>query len=152
MECPVRHSENREDIGFQLVMVSRRYRKAMDAVFAENDLSDATSLPLRYLARQATPLRQKDLADRLAIEGPTLVRTLDMLVSKGLVRRTEDPDDRRAKLISATDEGRAFLKQISTRFSALRSALFEGIAEADIDATLRLLDQLERNIATHRDG
>jgi MarR family transcriptional regulator for hemolysin len=133
-------------------MVSRRYRKAMDAVFAENDLSDATSLPLRYLARQATPLRQKDLADRLAIEGPTLVRTLDMLVSKGLVRRTEDPDDRRAKLISATDEGRAFLKQISTRFSALRSALFEGIAEADIDATLRLLDQLERNIATHRDG
>ncbi|MCI5039089.1 MAG: MarR family transcriptional regulator [Donghicola eburneus] len=148
----MRHSENREDIGFQLVMVSRRYRKAMDAVFAENDLSDATSLPLRYLARQATPLRQKDLADRLAIEGPTLVRTLDMLVSKGLVRRTEDPDDRRAKLISATDEGRAFLKQISTRFSALRSALFEGIAEADIDATLRLLDQLERNIATHRDG
>jgi MarR family transcriptional regulator for hemolysin len=151
MERPVRHSENREDIGFQLVMVSRRYRKAMDAVFAENDLSDATSLPLRYLARQETPLRQKDLADRLAIEGPTLVRTLDMLVSKGLVRRTEDPDDRRAKLISATDEGRAFLKQISTRFSALRSALFEGIAEADIDATLRLLDQLERNIATHRD-
>ena len=83
MERPVRHSENREDIGFQLVMVSRRYRKAMDAVFAENDLSDATSLPLRYLARQETPLRQKDLADRLAIEGPTLVRTLDMLVSKG---------------------------------------------------------------------
>ncbi|SCM68261.1 MarR family winged helix-turn-helix transcriptional regulator [Donghicola eburneus] len=147
----MRHSENREDIGFQLVMVSRRYRKAMDAVFAENDLSDATSLPLRYLARQETPLRQKDLADRLAIEGPTLVRTLDMLVSKGLVRRTEDPDDRRAKLISATDEGRACLKQISTRFSALRSALFDGIAEADIDATLRLLDQLERNIATHRD-
>ena len=147
----MRHSENREDIGFQLVMVSRRYRKAMDAVFAENDLSDATSLPLRYLARQEAPLRQKDLADRLAIEGPTLVRTLDMLVSKGLVRRTEDPDDRRAKLVSATDEGCAFLKQISTRFSALRSALFDGIAEADIDATLRLLDQLERNIATHRD-
>ena len=139
--------EIREEIGFALVMVSRRYRKEMDAVFAENGLSDATSLPLRYLARQNHPLRQKDLAERLAIEGPTLVRTLDMLVAKGLVRRTEDPDDRRAKLVSATKAGRAFLSNLGARFSALRHELFEGISEQDIEATLRLLQRLEQNIA-----
>lgn len=141
---------NREEIGFHLVLVSRRYRKEMDAIFSENGLSDATSLPLRYLARQNHPLRQKDLAERLAIEGPTLVRSLDTLVAKGLVRRSEDPDDRRAKLVSATKAGRAFLAEISERFAGLRSQLFEGISEGDINATLRLLNRLEQNIAARQ--
>lgn len=141
---------DREALGLQLITVSRRYRKEMDAIFAEQDLSDATSLPLRFLVRQDHPLRQKDLADRLDIEGPTLVRVLDRLADKGLVRRVEDPDDRRAKLISATKEGRAYLASISGMLADLRSELFAGVADEDMEAALRLLAQVEANITTRR--
>ena len=143
-------TENQDEIGFQLVLVSRQYRKEMDAILAECGLSDASSLPLRYLARQSKPLRQKDLAQRLAIEGPTLVRSLDALVAKGLVSRTEDPSDRRAKLVSTTPEGRALLASMAESFARLRSQLFEGVSDADIDAALRLLRQLEQNIAERK--
>lgn len=145
-------SEARETLGLQLVIVTRRYRKEMDAIFAERDLSDATSLPLRFLVRQDRPMRQKELAERLDIEGPTLVRALDTLVSKGLVRRSEDPDDRRAKLVSATREGRAFLDSVAPPLRALRTALFEGVSEEDIEATLRLLGRLEANIGARTRG
>lgn len=140
-------SAHMESLGLQLVVTARRYRKTMDAVFAERDLSDATSLPLRFLARQNHPLRQKDLADRLGIEGPTLVRALDGLVARGLVRRVPDPDDGRAKLVSATREGRALLARVTKQLDPLRESLFDGIDEADLQATLRLLERLNHNIS-----
>lgn len=145
-------SKAREELGLQLIVVSRRYRKEMDAIFADKDLSDATSLPLRFLVRQDRPLRQRDLAEQLDIEGPTLVRVLDTLAQKGLVRRTEDPDDRRAKLVSATKAGRAYLASITPMLSQLRDSLFEGISQEDIDSALRLLNRLEANITAHRRG
>lgn len=135
-----------EDVGLQLITVSRRYRRTMDAIFAESGLSDASTLPLRFLIRQGRPYRQKDLAEKLDIEGPTLVRVLDTLVSQGLVERTEAPGDRRAKLVSVTAAGHAYIEALSDRLHALRSRIFAGVSQQDMDATLRLLATLELNM------
>ncbi|NDW00186.1 MarR family winged helix-turn-helix transcriptional regulator [Salipiger sp. PrR002] len=135
-----------EDVGLQLITVSRRYRRAMDAIFAENGLSDASTLPLRFLIRQGRPYRQKDLAEELDIEGPTLVRVLDTLVAQGLLKRAEDPGDRRAKLVTVTDEGHAYIEALADRLDALRSQIFSGIPQRDIDATLSLLSKLDANM------
>ncbi|MFD2173222.1 MarR family winged helix-turn-helix transcriptional regulator [Rhodobacter lacus] len=142
--------EDLERLGLSLVLMARRYRKEMDAIFAGEELSEATSLPLRFLVREDRILRQKDLAELLDIEGPTLVRVLDTLVARGFVRRTEDPDDRRAKLVSVTHAGRAYLASLGEVLTALRTELFAGIPEDDVAATLRLLGQLEANIAARR--
>ncbi|WP_108258588.1 MarR family winged helix-turn-helix transcriptional regulator [Mangrovicoccus ximenensis] len=136
----------REDLGLQLITVSRRYRRMMDAVFAEHGLSDASTLPLRFLIRQDRPYRQKDLAEELDIEGPTLVRVLDTLVAQGFVQRAEDPGDRRAKLVTATDAGRGFLAALAGRLDLLRGEIFAGVDEADVDSALTLLAQLDANM------
>ncbi len=141
------NAKSREALGLQLVITTRRYRRQLDAIFARRGLTDATSLPLRYLAARQHPLRQKDLADKLDIEGPTLVRALDVLVEKGFVRRSEDPDDRRARLVSATKKGRAFLAEIALPLRELRDTLFDGVGDEEIRGTVRLLERLEMNIA-----
>lgn len=51
------------------------------------------------------PVRQKDLAASIGIEGPSLVRLIDTLVIKGLIQRSEDGTDRRAKQLCLTPEG-----------------------------------------------
>ncbi|WP_138469069.1 MarR family winged helix-turn-helix transcriptional regulator [Poseidonocella sp. HB161398] len=136
----------REDLGLQLITVSRRYRRIMDGVFAGHGLSYASTLPLRFLARQDRPYRQKELAGVLDIEGPTLVRVLDTLVAQGFVRRSEDPADRRAKLVSVTAEGHAFLGLLAGRLGELRDEIFAGVPEEEIDAALRLLSRLDANM------
>lgn len=120
----------------------------MDDLFSENDLTDALTLPLRFLAQQERPYRQKELAKVLDVEGPTLVRVLDTLVVRNLVQRTEDPNDRRAKLVSVTTEGHAFLDSLTERLREVRSEIFAGVADEDIDQALRLLVQIEHNIET----
>jgi DNA-binding MarR family transcriptional regulator len=75
---------------------------------------EATGLPfnrtraLRRLVRE--PLTLKALADSLGTDAPAATVAVNDLERRGLVTRTEHPEDRRAKLVSLTAAGRATLR------------------------------------------
>ena len=50
-------------------------------------------------------MTQAQLARRVAIEQPTMVRTIDRMERDGLVTRAPDPNDRRASRITLTERG-----------------------------------------------
>jgi len=56
------------------------------------------------------------------------------------VRRDEDPDDRRAKTISLTSEGRAVTERMEDELRSLRARVLKGVSRADLEATLRVLN------------
>jgi len=85
-------------------------------------------------------VRQVTLAEHVGIEGPSLVRLLDQLCAAGLVRRDEDPDDRRAKTISLTEEGLAVTARMEQDLRELRARVLKGVSRADLEATLRVLN------------
>ena len=51
-----------------------------------------------------------DLGEHLGVSSPAASQMLDRLVQQGLILRTEDPSDRRAKQIVLTEEGLRVLK------------------------------------------
>jgi DNA-binding MarR family transcriptional regulator len=57
-------------------------------------------------------LTVKELAERLGLSLPGASRAVDALVSRGLLHRREDPDDRRQKRLRATDAGRDALQRL----------------------------------------
>ncbi|MFD0329624.1 MarR family winged helix-turn-helix transcriptional regulator [Streptacidiphilus monticola] len=87
----------------------------MQALILDNDrrrsvaeatgISFARSRALRRLVQR--PLRMSELAAKLATDKPYTTLIVDDLVRRGLVERTTDPDDRRCKLVSLTETGRA---------------------------------------------
>ena len=74
-------------------------------------------------------MTQAQLSRRVAIEQPTMVRTVDRMERDGLVRRTPDPDDRRATRVTLTEHG-----------WNLRDALVPLAAGVNRDATKALTD------------
>lgn len=60
---------------------------------------------LRRIA--ATPCKLRDLAARLGTDAPYTTLIVDDLEKRGLVVRTPHPDDRRSKLVTATEAGLA---------------------------------------------
>lgn len=56
---------------------------------------------------QSGPLTASALVEQLMLDKSQLSRTIGQLEERGLVERTPDPHDRRAQLLSATDEGKA---------------------------------------------
>ncbi|MGW2308521.1 MarR family winged helix-turn-helix transcriptional regulator [Actinomadura luteofluorescens] len=62
---------------------------------------------LRHIAAATAPLSLRDLAERLLTDRPYVTLVVDDLVGRGLVERTENPADRRSKIVTATAAGRA---------------------------------------------
>ena len=52
-----------------------------------------------------------DIGERFDITNAAASQLVDKLVQSGLIRREEDPQDRRAKLLNLTDKGRALIQQ-----------------------------------------
>ncbi len=52
-----------------------------------------------------------DISDRFEISNAAASQHVDNLVQQGLIARTEDPHDRRAKQIQLSDKGRAIIQR-----------------------------------------
>lgn len=84
-------------------------------------------------------LSQAELARRVAIEPPTMVRTIDRMIRDGLVTQVRDPRDARAVVIHLTDRGRALRDELIPLAADVNARALEGL-DADDRATLvRLL-------------
>jgi DNA-binding MarR family transcriptional regulator len=93
---------------------------------AELDLSITQIRLLHLLCRETDEASLKWLADETGNSMPTISRAVDALVHRGLVTRVENPADRRAKTIEATDEAR----EIASRLIDLRLAGLEEFASS----------------------
>jgi DNA-binding MarR family transcriptional regulator len=62
------------------------------------------------LADATGQLRMRDLAAGVLLSRSGLSRLVDRMAAKGLVRREQDPDDRRGTLACITDDGMATLR------------------------------------------
>lgn len=139
-------------VAVSLPTLQRAYRAAADRAVAHLGMSHALAWPLVTISRQGDGMRQGVLAERLGIEAPSLVRSLDQLVEAGFVERHEDAVDRRAKTLHLTDAGAAACAQIETALSDLRVALFERVADADVATCLRVFAVLEQRLGTTVSG
>jgi len=135
--------------GMQLAQMSRGWRAELDRRLAGLGLSQARWLVLLHLARFDEAPTQRELAQSVGVEGPTLARLLDSLEAQGLVQRHAVVEDRRAKKIVLSDSARPLIEQIEAIATALRQELFVGIDEEEARIWLRvhkrILDNLEKN-------
>lgn len=133
-------------IGVTLPILDRAYRAAANQAVAHVGLSQTMAWPLLMIGRHGEGMRQGVLAELLGIEGPSLARSLDQLVEGGFVERREDPADRRAKTMHLTGTGAAACEQIEAALRELRGGLFEGVADADLAACLRVFATLQQRL------
>lgn len=125
---------------------NRRLRALFDMRTRQTGLTLARARTLFALSRRGN-LSQKDLAQELEIETPTLVRVLDGLEKQRLIERRAGDFDRRVKEVHVTPEGEVVGRQVQELARSLRAQLVEGIAEQDLETALRVLLQLNRNLA-----
>ncbi|MDO7926306.1 MULTISPECIES: MarR family winged helix-turn-helix transcriptional regulator [Pseudomonas syringae group] len=121
-----------------MVAASRQWRRICQTTLSTYGISEACAGPLLAIARLGDGVHQVKVAQAAGMESPTLVRLLDQLCSAGIVCRTEDPSDRRAKALSLTEDGRKLAGAIEQELTRLRADVLKGIDSADLEATLRV--------------
>jgi MarR family transcriptional regulator, transcriptional regulator for hemolysin len=117
-----------EPLGRQLAITGKVVRERFDEYLNQHGASLATWAVLRS-AEHEEGLSQRELASRISIESPTLVRHLDRMEDEGLIARRRDEHDRRVVRVWLTAAGRrlyARLRDVAHTVDAqLRSLLSE---------------------------
>jgi MarR family transcriptional regulator, transcriptional regulator for hemolysin len=105
-----------QTLGRSLYLAHRAVHDELDRRLYEHGASVWNWVLLREAANAATDkaggASQRELAELMGIEPPTLVRHLDKLAEEGLVERQPDPDDRRVVRVIVTRAGRKRLAQL----------------------------------------
>jgi DNA-binding MarR family transcriptional regulator len=87
-------------------------------------------------------LSQAELSRVVAIEPPTMVRTIDRMVRDGLATRASDPDDGRRTRIYLTERGRSLRDELIPKAVAVNTATLGRLTPAEGRILLRLLGKL----------
>lgn len=132
-----------------LTQVTRAYKSAADRMAGDYELSQATAWPVIMIGRLGDGVRPGMVAEALGLEPSSLVRLIDHLVDAGLVKRSEDSNDRRARTLHLTADGRRRAAQLEKGLAALRRSLFRGVDRSDIETCLKVLDSLNAAIIEH---
>ena len=85
---------------------------------------------------------QAELSRVVAIEPPTMVRTIDRMVRDGLVTRVADPCDARLSRIFLTDLGRSIKDELLPKAVAVNQRNLERLTPSERRTLRRLLSKL----------
>ena len=119
-----------ELLGQLLLQVHRMSTPELFRQLGELGLSFTQVKALNLLRISDEDVNVKDVADGLHMSLPAMSRSLDKLVQRGYVGRTESEKDRRAKLVRLLPAGRAVLDEIE---QARKSAVEELTATLSDD-------------------
>jgi MarR family transcriptional regulator for hemolysin len=88
-------------------------------------------------------LSQSELADRLGVEGATMVSMVDRLVKAGLVIREPSATDRRVKRVVLTPAGTRLYGQVRDEAGAFRKELLAKMDPKKLLVATELLETLQ---------
>jgi DNA-binding MarR family transcriptional regulator len=89
-----------------------------------------------------------ELSRTLALANSTMTRMVENLVGRGLVRRTEDDQDRRVVRVALTAEGRKLQGSLKEARREIQRLILSEIPEEDRATVLAVLEKL--NTASER--
>lgn len=120
----------------------RRLHQIAVAIFLQE--TDAHGLtPVQYAAMQAvanTPgFDQRTLAGVVGFDTSTIGGVIDRLEARGLVTRSASPNDRRVRLLTLTDAGRALLEAIIPSMLRAQERMLEPLPKRERTEFMRML-------------
>ncbi len=136
----------------ELISFVRATKRLAHVPVTEGPALDRPALMLLYGTVEHGPVRPSALADSLHLDLSTVSRQLATLETSGWVVRERDPDDRRAFLVRATDEGQQVLAvNLAARRDMLKDLLIDWSEDERMEFA-RLLGLLNASLEKRNGG
>jgi MarR family transcriptional regulator for hemolysin len=128
------------DLTLRLIKAKQALAAELNKSLAEFDLTTRAW----WVLAKAEPgvYTQRELSERCEIDKTTMVALVDDLEGRGLLRRTRSETDRRAWIISLTDDGKELRERVRPIVDHVESQMIEAIPAGERDAFLSGLSYL----------
>ena len=130
----------------------RRLQQIAVGVFMEETQAFGVT-PVQFAALNAlvaTPgIDQRTLAASIGFDTSTIGGVVDRLEARGWVKRQVSPEDRRARLLQVTPEGKQLLQELSASVLSTQERILAPLPQAERQEFLRMLKVL---VASNNDA
>jgi DNA-binding MarR family transcriptional regulator len=92
-----------------------------------------------FLLMKTGSMNMTDLSTLMGIDNSTLTRLVDRLVKAGLVRRAQNPDDRRVWLVEITPHGLNAGEKALNLTHEINNLVMKGFTRKEIEIFIRVL-------------
>lgn len=136
-----------EPIGLHLARTAKAVSRAFDAALVEA----GGTLPMWLVLMSLKDRRhgaQRQLAQAVGVEGPTLTHHLNRMEKAGLVTRTRDPENRRVHQVELTEQGEEAFHRLLAAVIAFDEQLRTGLSAREIAAVDSTLTRLATNVGS----
>jgi len=142
--------EQDEPLGFLVHEVANAISQAYGALMAPIGLTRPQMRVLIWVDRRPG-ISQAKLSELIGSSAMAMTGLLDRMEAKNLIRREEDPTDRRAKCIYLTDGALALQPEMEKLAAGFSEATRRGLAIEDIATAQRVLATIRANVEKIRE-
>ena len=143
------------DLIYDFLCSARVFAKAVRDVIEADVLREVANgkltmphLKLLYLVAQTDSVTIGDAATFLGVSSPAASKTVEKLVRRRLLRRSDIRDDRRSSELSLTEQGRRILEAYETARNQKAADIFSQYSPEVLRETAEVLDHLASGIAS----
>ena len=119
---------------------------AGDTLVKDIGLTSARWQVLGAIAFSPVPLPVAHLANNMGLTRQAVQRSVDEMLSDGLVRLESNPHHKRAMLVTMTERGTSAYRAASERQERWADALADGLSHGGVEAAGKLLRELHRRL------
>lgn len=132
-------------------ILSRYSRTFFERRLSEINVGFTEQLILMYLCK-CDSVNQDTIAKYFMLDKGAIAKTLNKLEEKAFITRTDNPNNKREKLISITKNSKDIIVDINKELREWHNYLFTGLNEEEIDQFTSIIKKISINAANVING
>ena len=127
-----------------IAYITSRGAKVLEERFEGSGISRVQWIAMYYV-NGCPSITQKQLADKMNLKEPTVVRLLDRMEADHMLRRVCSRTDRRVRYLEMTEQGMELYQGLLGRVEQFKEDAIKGIDEEKLEVFKEVLGQMLNN-------
>jgi len=136
----------RHSMSWWLIGIGRLWRNLLDDRLKAAGQTQPRWRVLAW-AKMLPGIRQADLAERMDLTRPTMVRLLDGLEEQGLIERRENAADRRVNGIYLTEKAEPIVRRIEEEVRSIGDYLLQDVTQQEMALCLDVMRRVRVRVS-----
>jgi MarR family transcriptional regulator for hemolysin len=145
----MRKFDYENSVGFVVYNASKTIQKAFDLELRNKIGMTITQSKVIFALYTTSSPTQRELADKIGIESPTLVPIIDKMEFDGYVKRKPDSQDRRIKRIYTTSKTDSLWDSMMECAAQIKKVSTKDVSEQEIKSALGVIKKITENLSIY---
>ena len=144
----INNNDYEKNIGYEIGKTSSYLRVGVMKLLKEAGITDITheQFGILFILSQQDGLYQRQLAILLSKDRPNISRMVDILETKGYIKREKHPENKRISKVFITEKGKNKVALLMPYRKSFKEKICKDISQEEMDICFSVLAKVRENL------